>query len=50
MAVWPQTDRIKILVEFKFGSGGPFIKQHCHLSLEAHKFTRNVTGSVLVLS
>ena len=27
---------VKILVEFKFGGGasGPFIKEHCHLSVE----------------
>ena len=37
LAVWPQTNCQKILAEFKFGSGvsGPFIKQRCHLSLEA---------------
>ena len=36
LAVFPETDRRKILAGFKFGSGvsGPFIKGHCCLSLE----------------
>ena len=36
LVVWPQTNRKKILAEFKFGSGvsGPFIKERCRLSLE----------------
>lgn len=42
LAVWTQTDHKKILAEFKFGSGasGPFIREHCSLSLEvqAHPF------------
>ena len=52
--VWPQTNMIKILAKFKF--------EHCacvyqgvlpssHLKyLKVCKFTRNITGSVLVLS
>ena len=44
LVVCPQTDRIKILVEFKFGDGasGSFIKEHCRLLLEvleqSHEF------------
>ena len=37
MVAWPQTDRKRTLVQFKFGSGvsGLFIEEHCHLLLEA---------------
>ena len=38
LVVWPQTDRKKILAEFKFGSGvvsGLFITEQRRLSLEA---------------
>ena len=36
LAVWPQTNCTKILVEFKFDGGisGRFIKELCRLSLE----------------
>ena len=49
MAVWPQTDCKKILVEFKFGIDVlcPFIKERCHLLLEvleqSHEFA-NLRG------
>ena len=35
LAVWPQTDYIKMSAEFKFGGGisGPFIKESCRLLL-----------------
>ena len=44
LAVWPQTDRKKIRVEFKFGGdiSGPFIRERYRLSLEvleqSHEF------------
>ena len=56
LAVLPETDRKKILAEFKFGSGvsGPFIKEHCCLSLEvleqSNELAKYRTGSVLALS
>ena len=56
MAVRPQTEGKKILAEFKFGSGvsGPFIKEHCCLSLEvleqSNELAKYRTGSVLALS